>query len=277
MIAVDQRQAEEVLGHPLGRRKTDDKLALAATLGHLGRSRPSATQVQPPLSSGTLTEGFEHAIRRQRRAKGIFRRLFGLQDVTPVSRRWWLPRLWQLDQGQTPQCVAYAFKHCELSRPIAQHNLGLPPAENYRRAKQIDGAPNEDGTYADAMLRVYEAQGLIDSSWWWSGPQDNDAANEWLLRIGGLALGAYWTESMFRTFVRDGQETGLIVVEGEFRYGHETWTIGYNKKLRRKEIVQSWGNDNYGISGRGYIEDEAWDRLMAAGGDLVGVLDKRAA
>ena len=283
ITTVSLDQAIEILGHPLGRRKTDDKLAMAAVLGHLGRPGMSVPRPDEHSGkhwrSGSLSTGFDHALKRVKHGNG--RGLWGkIADIfsSPAlrtSRRWRLPRAWQLDQNGTPQCVAYTFKHWERSLPIANRR-GLEPAENYRRAKAIDGAPNEDGTWAEAMLRVYEEQGLVESSWWWRSPADMPAANEWLLHIGGLAWGAYWPESMFRTVLKEGQETGLIEVSGDFKYGHETFVIGWNKRQKRKEIVQSWGNDHYGIHGRAWIQDEDFDRLMAAGGDLVGVVEKRA-
>jgi C1A family cysteine protease len=81
---------------------------------------------------------------------------------------------------------------------------------------------------------------------------------------------------MFRT-----DQYGLVTVEGPLEYGHETLVIGRTPNFRRLgpavEIVNSWGLDNWGVMGRGWIlEKDFFGRLMPEGGDLVGVVEQRA-
>lgn len=268
LFRILKPEAEQILGHPLGKRVNDDKLAYAAVRGTLGRARRTRLPVLKPTYVNSLTVGLSRHLPKGSVLARAFSRL---------RRRWYLRRLEQLDQGNTPECVAFTQEHWRRSRPL--HTLvGKTPHEMYLMAKQIDGWPNEEGTDAHAMLKVCESLGMVQSYWWWTGEQDNDAAVEWLLSIGPLWFGAYWSESMFRT----DPATGVAIVSGELQYGHETLVIGWQENYLglgpHFEICNSWGLENWGLKGRGWIhQDDFFGKLMADSGDLVGVIEKRAA
>jgi hypothetical protein len=273
--ALEMAAAAEELGHPMGRRKADAYLA-RAVVRSLGRipSRPQDAS----LSEGLRAVGI--GVKPSGWSLAIAKLLHGLRlrsaTVPPrTSRRWYLRRLEQQDQGPTPHCVAFTQKHWELAVPTITR-AGLPTAEMYGRAKQRDGWPGADGTSASAMLEVCQELGIVHSHWWWTGPSDDEAARRWLLDVGPLWFGAGWSESMFRT-----DQYGLVTVEGPLEYGHETLVIGRTPNFRRLgpavEIVNSWGLDNWGVMGRGWIlEKDFFGRLMPEGGDLVGVVEQRA-
>lgn len=192
-------------------------------------------------------------------------------SLSPRTRRLWkLPRRWQLDQGNTPQCVAFAKKHWELSLPVG-HRLGrTTPATDYARMKQLDGYPNEDGTWAEFALVVAEEQGIVGSSWQYGGPGDFDAVTQWLLDVGPMWWGAFWPESMFRT-----DQDGLIEVTGKFEWGHETLLIGTDTVKQEDIVLNSWGNDRFGIEGRGRLKWADRKRHFEEGADLFGVVERR--
>jgi hypothetical protein len=183
----------------------------------------------------------------------------------PSRKRWRLYRSQQLDQGNTPECVTHCGKHWERSLPTYT-TTGLSAHEMYVRCKQIDPWPGEDGTSADALLQVYRALGKVESWFWYDGNQMD--ALRWLLTKGPLWWGASWTESMFRT-----DAAGRLTVTGPRLYGHEVMVVGADMPNRLAEIVQSWGNDRYGVQGRGWIAfDDLFD-LTDTTGDLVGVVE----
>jgi hypothetical protein len=188
-------------------------------------------------------------------------------ETLPARKRWRLYRAQQLDQGSTPQCVAYTGKHWESSLPTYT-KTGLAPGELYARCKKIDPWPGEDGTSADALLQVYRAIGKVKSWHWYDGNRVD--VERWLLTRGPMWWGAGWSESMFRT-----DANGLITVTGPLIYGHETLVIATDRVKRRKEIVNSWGNDRFGIEGRGWISDDDFWRVTDQAGDLVGVEEAR--
>lgn len=187
----------------------------------------------------------------------------------PLQKRWALPRAWQLDQGQTPQCVAYAGKHWELSQPVSSHkgDSGLYPGDLYLRCKAIDGYPNEEGTDARTLLKVYQAMGKVGSYHWYDGSLED--VRLWLLTMGSCFLGAFWTESMFEPDIN-----GMLTVDGDFQYGHEVLLIGYNRNYKLFELLNSWG-PMYGVKGRAWIKEADLQRLLDANGDCVGAVEVR--
>lgn len=275
MAADALRLAQEKLGHPLGRRKTDDKLAQAAIHGHLGRrsSGLAGTVTRRVHGTGTLRQGIEEQAPKGRVERALRSTLLRLQ------RTWYLRRAEQIDQGNTPWCVDATRCHWQLSLPTHGH-LTHPLGDLYTQCKQIDPWPGQDGTSAEFMLQVCQELGLVASSWWYTGPQDADAALRWLTEVGGLWFGVMLPESAFRTSAQ-----GLIVTEGDpWQYGHEMYLIGRTRNFHNMgpaiEGVQSWGVDNYGIRGRYWIlERDFFDHWMnpdEGWGDLVGVVEAKA-
>jgi hypothetical protein len=236
-----ERVAEK-LKHPFhGRRRTDPQLAQAALTGHLGMRREAArAQREVPISgAGTLTDAAWNLPKRSG---------FGAL-LEHMYRTWYLRRLMQVDQGQTPWCVDACRCHWQLS---------------------------------EYMLEVCQSLGIVKSTWWYTGPQDADSALQWLTERSGLWLGAMWPESAFRT-----DADGIIhVADGDqWQYGHETYLIGRNPNYKRQgphiQGVQSWGIENYGVRGRFWIPEklffDQWMNADMGWGDLVGVEEQVAA
>jgi hypothetical protein len=286
-------EAEKILDHPM-KRKTDPYLARAVVKGHTGRAGKSTIDgvIKSPLTgaanrpwsagawAGDLTTGAHEFARQPPTARA---RLASLIARIRQKRTWYLRKEDQVDQNGYPACVAATGQHWERTEPVRNYR-GLGFMEMYRLCKLRDGAPNEDGTWAWALLEVYHELGLVHSSWWWTGPHDNLAIDEWLLNVGSLWWGVYMPESMFRTYNPDtglwtqvGDKRAIVKVEGHFRYGHEMQIIGTDRKRKTRLIQQSWGRHNWGIDGRAEIADADFDRLMLAGGDLFGVIEQRAA
>jgi len=186
-------------------------------------------------------------------------------EPMPPRKRWRLYRTQQLNQKSTPECVTHTGKHWERSLPTYTKS-GLTAHELYVRCKAVDPWPNEDGTSGDALLQVYRTLGKVASWHWYDGNKAD--ANRWLLTRGPMWFGAAWAESMFRTDAR-----GMIDVTGALLYGHETLVIGYDAETGLYEIVNSWGNDHFGISGRGWLRRGDFWRLVDSGGDLIGVVE----
>lgn len=183
--------------------------------------------------------------------------------IAPPRRRWRLLRSKQLDQGQTPQCVAYTGKHWEKSLPVYSSG-GISPEELYHRCKARDGYPTMDGTDARAMMKVYQELGKVASYHWWTG--DDEELKLWILTKGPAWLGIYLTEEMW---LKD-PEKELWGTEGEPNYnlGHEMCLIGYDRPKDEAEIVQSWGE--WGDRGRARIKWSDLARFLRADGDAVG-------
>lgn len=279
-------EAAAIIGHPMNRQT--DKFLASAILSNsalvtdpadleAGR-RVGLGRIRSPRMEATLTEGLAAATPPPPVTLGIMRfinRLMGRTVAAPrpiTSRTWRLYRDWQLDQGSTPQCVAFTKKHWELSLPIA-NRVGLPPHQFYARCKERDGWPGEEGTSAWAALDVAMEEGLVASHWWWTGITDDDAARTWIQTIGPMWYGVYIPESFFRT-----DANGIVEVEGPNLYGHEMLVIGWVKSYKGLGpcfiLLNSWGNV-WGVEGRAYITEADFYRLLSEGGDLVGVVERK--
>jgi hypothetical protein len=280
-------RAEEILGHPM-KRATDPLLAhavLAPKIVPAAARTESFSPVEAQRTSGmgrlpsigrpdqSLTEGLGGRVAWQKRAIAFLRRAAGIETPPPVITS----RKWQLNQGQTPQCVAYTVTHWRMTLPVyTPLRSTLTPAEFYMLCKQRDGWPDADGTTAQAALAVAQEHGDVESHWWWQGASDDDAARTWLQTKGSMWYGVFVPESFFRT---SREVEGLIEINGPLLYGHEMLAIGWTKSYKGQgpcfQILNSWG-DIWGVRGRGFIREADFYRMLYEGGDLVGVQEKRA-
>jgi hypothetical protein len=300
MLTIAMRElVAEKLNRPVekfGNRRTDLYLARAVIRGDLGRKGES----QLGDAFGTLDGGVHFAgplreapadpdVLDDLRSRGYGEATRRLVARLRQKRTWYLPLDDQIDQGNTPKCVAATGEHWEMCEPRRNYS-GLGFHVIYDRCKAIDGAPNEEGTWASALLRVYQDLGMVKSSWWWTSPADTPAIDEWLLNVGPMWWGVYMPESMFRTYdpirleagngspwSRPGDKRAIVKVEGPLEYGHEMLLIGTDRKRKTRLIQQSWGRYSWGVDGRAEVPDAAFDHLMAGGGDLFGVIEQRRA
>jgi len=274
MLTTETRlTAEDILGHHLGKRVADEVLAHAAVRGHLGllprATFPGFSSIAPPVTiPGSILEGLPYA--RRFRAKHGAEVGRGLGPSPRKRRLWSLRRSWQLDQGNTPQCVAFTKKHWELAQPIGYRLGRTTPGADYRRMKQLDGYPDLEGTWFEFALQVAQEQGIVERHWQYQGPEDFDAVTQWILDVGPVAWGAYWPESMFRT-----DAAGLIEVVGEFKWGHQTLIIGTDIDAEEDIVLNSWGNTRFGIDGRGRLKWADRKRHFENGADLFGLVEQR--
>lgn len=222
------------------------------------KNRPNAFgRIKPPFDPGDANYPLERHLPSPRQMKRL---------VIPKMKTWALPRKEQLDQGNTPMCVDYTRKHWEISKPIHRRK-GAAAGDYYVRCKAIDGFPGEEGTDARTMLKICQEDGIVGNYFWYTG--DIEQASLWVLLHGPMWLGSYWTDSMLQTY-----PDGRMEVTGPFQYGHEVLVISRDTVKHRWGIVNSWGNDNFGVQGRGWMSDEDFKKLLDADGDLVGVTEQ---
>lgn len=158
-----------------------------------------------------------------------------------------------LDQGQTPECVAFATEEKLLSSPIRQ--AGLDPQVIYDNAQAIDGIPMpHDGTTPRAAMAYLLASGYIESyRWGWN------MSDVWpfLGLVGPVLLGCAWLWSMekvdSRGFVRFDPSSGIAG-------GHCVLLYGYNAR-GDLYFQNSWGT-GWGRNGKAKIKREHADLLF---------------
>lgn len=183
-----------------------------------------------------------------------------LPDVIPPRKttHTWTIR-WKGQQGQTSQCVGFAWHGLLRALPFLQRDP--KPEAIYTAAQLVDEFPDtppEEGTSVRAGAKVLLAQGKLTRYVWAYSLED---VLNWLPSRGPVVLGTDWTTKMFTP-----DSTGLVTVSGEIAGGHAYLAIGYNDKTKRLLCQNSWGK-NWGIKGRFSIRYEDVNALIQNGGE----------
>jgi hypothetical protein len=183
-----------------------------------------------------------------------------LSDVVPPRPKAKTWRLWwKGDQGQTSQCVGYAWHGLLRALPHLQREP--LPKEIYDLAQPIDefeDTPPAEGTSVRAGAKVLRVAGKLTAYSW---AFDLDTALNWLAFHGPVVLGTTWFESMFSPDI-----TGLVIPSGAVAGGHAYLAIGYNDVTKRLLCQNSWGT-SWGLKGRFSIGYADVTELIQNGGE----------
>lgn len=180
--------------------------------------------------------------------------------------KYWAEGPWQGDQGNTPQCVGYAWAHWLSGHPIRQW---LSPYGIYRMAQHEDEweGENYDGTSVRAGAKVLKALGYIHEYRW---AKSVEALVTCVLQHGPVVVGTDWREGMMET-----DENGFIHAEGLVLGGHAYIVNGVNTREEKARVRNSWGLD-WGDSGKAYIHLKSLDKLIKAQGEACVAIEREA-
>lgn len=185
---------------------------------------------------------------------------------TPLRHSWLGKQGKILDQGNTPQCVAYGSAYVKTFQERRQHHRTYTWNENqlYQECKQRDGIPNEDGTFTRVALEVMRTMGYGREAkpWERDAPGFKIAAYARLRTIGEIEqaltlapilIGMTWLHGWTdRTLLLDTPQQ--IIDDG----GHLMACFGYSQPEAYIELPQTWGPDahDHGIVRMSYRELE---------------------
>lgn len=187
------------------------------------------------------------------------------EAVSPLSYRYWYnPQ--KLNQGDTPQCVAYSWTSFLCASPMTEKfdTLGGAPwcQKVYDHAQQVDEfagpPPAYDGTSVRAGAKALASMGLIGAYHWAFTAKD---AADAVLTVGPVVLGVEW----YRGFMAPDAH-GFIDMTGGVVGGHAILMDGVNVKDGFCRLHNSWG-DGWGKAGYCYLLLEDLDHLLAAQGE----------
>lgn len=181
-------------------------------------------------------------------------------------------RLWEpgpvLDQGQTPECVAYATTAWEEGAQVMDSPSSIDtPDVLYAKAQAIDQIPlPHEGTTVRAAMEVMKTQGRLGRYLW---AQNEAELWTWVMTQGPAVIGILWLNSMFET-----DRQGFVIVDrasGEAG-GHAVKVYGGSKAGSYYCLQNSWG-DWGALHGRFRIKraDMAW--LLSQQGEACGAIE----
>lgn len=179
------------------------------------------------------------------------------------SYKYWWPSGWWGDQGNTPQCVSYAWLHWLEDGGVTQYNSILPevtPAILYKDAQRRDVWPGEsyDGTSVRGGAKALQARGYIaDYRWTW----DVEELARAILTLGPVVVGSDWFYGMFFPDIE-----GVITLTGQSAGGHAYVVNGVSMSRRMFRIKNSWGR-NWGKNGYAYISFDNMQTLLNRHGE----------
>ena len=191
-----------------------------------------------------------------------------MEQVQRTSR-YWFEGGWFGDQGETSQCVEYAWHHWVQAGPVKPRGLG-PYWERgsvYEEAKRIDEWPGEDydGTSVRAGAKVLQSLGYVDSYHWaW----DIDTLVNALLTAGPVVVGTLWTSDMFMP-----SREGIAKPTGYEVGGHAYLATGINLNHGLIRFKNSWGRQ-WGRTGRFRMAIEDFEKLLLMDGEACLALEK---
>lgn len=183
-----------------------------------------------------------------------------------LLRFWWGYKV-RLDQGQTSECVAFAWSHFLTDSPTTHPAPIVPPDTLYHEAQTLDEWPGEayDGTSVRGGVKALEARGLV-TEYRWAFDLDTVIAN--LLEVGPVVVGTNCYTGFFRP-----DENNFVHLTGIVEGGHAYKLDGVNTVKRFFRIKNSWGV-SWGRGGYARISFDDMARLLAEQGEACMATEK---
>lgn len=180
-----------------------------------------------------------------------------MKKAATITSRYWYTGP-PLDQGSTPQCVAYAGFKWLTSSPVRNFPK-FTPAYLYKQAQENDEWPgtNYDGTSIRGLFKWLN-KAAYSPRYEWAFQADVVAA--YILTVGPLVLGTDWYSGMM-----EPDSKGLIHVKGYSEGGHGYVACGCNNKSKLIRIINSWGD--WGENGRAWMTFDDLQKLLDARGE----------
>jgi hypothetical protein len=180
-----------------------------------------------------------------------------------LTSRYWDDTIWWGDQGNTPQCVGYAWSHWLNDGPVYHSGPKpkLPPNIIYENAQKLDIWPGEnyDGTSVRGGAKFLQNQKLIRNYYW--GYNLRTLVDS-VLNLGPVVVGTNWYYGMFFP-----NNSGLIRLSGGLAGGHAYVINGVATTSQMFRIKNSWGR-SWGQGGHAYISFADMSRLISEDGEI---------
>lgn len=200
-----------------------------------------------------------------------------LRDMEGLPKQKYWPAPQPLDQGNTPQCVAYAATHFLMSSPVINKKYPWDTiADFYRECQRLDQWPGEDydGTSVRASMKVLKNVGFAERYEW---AFDYGTAIKHLMLVSPMVFGTDWYPSMFEV-----DKHGYVRLEGQnMNMGHAWLGLGASRTKRDPvtgevgaiRALNSWGP--WGQRGRFWMAFSTLDKLIRDNGEAAMAYELR--
>ena len=189
---------------------------------------------------------------------------------TILTSKYWDSDGWWGNQGNTPQCVGYAWSHWIEDGPVGHDGVApiIQPTLIYREAQKLDEWPGENynGTSVRGAAKYLRATNAISSYLW---TYDINVLIDTVLTKGPVVVGTNWYTSMFFP-----NRNGLIRATGRLAGGHAYVINGVDKNQKLFRIKNSWGR-NWGKSGHAFISFADMERLIRLNGEVCLAIENK--
>ena len=181
-----------------------------------------------------------------------------IEKAAGINSRYWYVGP-ALNQGSTPQCVAFAGYKWLTAGPVRNTKMPFTPAQLYKSCQQNDEWPGEnyDGTSVRGLFKFLNKSGYVPGYRW---APEVDILVAHILTSGPLVVGTNWYGGMMKPDAK-----GFIHPTGSLEGGHGWCVFGVNKKLKKLVMINSWGD--WGNHGRAWITFDEFDYLLQKDGE----------
>jgi C1A family cysteine protease len=191
-------------------------------------------------------------------------------------RRWFAPAV--LDQGNTPECVAFASTAYLMAGPVTNpqelegrkwERTGIDTL--YALCQKVDGiAEPHEGTTVRAAMKVLQSETFVTEYLW--AYTIADVVN-WILTTGPMVFGTDWLNSMFEPrdfhgtpFINYDPASGLAGGHAYLVFGADNAKVCPDGSIGALEMQNSWGT-SWGRGGRAYLSYRTAAALLAEWGE----------
>lgn len=189
--------------------------------------------------------------------KFLLKHLLPSKRTRPTRILW--PCDWIGDQGETPQCVGYAWYGVLKAGPRV--HTGPAPEVIYQQAQLRDEWPGEnyEGTSVRGAAKALKLDDGLLTRYGWAF--DVPTCLSWLGFHGPMCFGTNWYEAMFTPDAHS-----VVSIGGAIAGGHAYLVLGYDDAEGVILCQNSWGT-SWGASGRFAMTYATAQRLLVEDGE----------
>lgn len=194
-----------------------------------------------------------------------------LPDIQLVSKYWYCDG-WIGNQGNSPECTAYAWLAYLHDGPVIQENYFQKPLYNttelYNKFRENDGitSSNYRGSTVRGGAKVLKKLGFVQEYRWAKTIED---IVKCLLVFGPIIVGTKWYSKM-----SSPDDRGIIKFDGNYSGGHAFLLNGIDLHKGLIRIKNSWGK-SWGIAGHAFISIDDFGKLLSDQGEACIALETK--